>query len=62
MRRDTAGPGSESLTYCQVNTTRVPSRGIMRRDTAEPGSESLTHHQVNATRVPGRIIIYKKDS
>ena len=34
MRRKTAGPGSESLTACQVNATQVPGRGIMRRKTA----------------------------
>ena len=31
MRRKTAGPGSESLTSCQANATRVAGRRIMRR-------------------------------
>ena len=57
MRRKTAGPGSESLTRCQVNTTRVAGRRIMRRKTAGPSSESLTFCQVNTTRVAGRRIM-----
>ena len=57
MRRKTARPGRESLTNCQVNTTRVASRRIMRRKTAGPGSESLTSCQVNTTRVAGRRIM-----
>ena len=51
MRRKTAGCGSESLTACQVNTTRVAGRRIMRRKAAGPGSESLTACQVNTTSV-----------
>ena len=35
MKRDTAGPGSKSLTYCEVNTSSVPSGMIMRSDTAD---------------------------
>ena len=41
VRRDTAGPGMESLTYCQANRTRVAVR-MVRRETAGPGMESLT--------------------
>ena len=39
MRRKTAGHGSESLTHCQVNTTRVPGRRIVRGKAAASGSE-----------------------
>ena len=39
MRRKTAGPGSESLTSCQVNTTRVPGGRMIRGKTAGPGGE-----------------------
>ena len=61
MRRKTAGSGNESLTHCQVNTTRVPGERSMRRKTAGPCSESLTACQVNTMKVPGRRI-EKKDS
>ena len=60
MRRKTAGPESESLTTCQVNTSRVAGRRIMRRKTAGPGSESLTFCQVNTSRVAGRRIMRKR--
>ena len=54
------GPGNESLTPCQVNTTRVPGRRIMRRKTDGPGNESLTACQVNTTSVPGKRIMRRK--
>ena len=60
MRRKTAGHGSEPLTNCQVNTTRVSGIRIMRRKTVGPGSESLTTCQVNTTRVPGKVIMRRK--
>ena len=50
----------QSLTSCQVNTTRVAGRRIIRRKTAGPGSESLTPCQVNTTRVAGRRIMRRK--
>ena len=60
MRKNTAGPGSESLTPCQVNTIRVPGRGFVRRGTARPGTcELLTHCEVNTIRVPGSRIMRK---
>ena len=49
VRRDTAGLGMESLTFCQANSTRVGVR-IVRRDTAGPGIESLTFCQANRTK------------
>ena len=41
LRRDTAGPGMESLTSYQANRTRVTVRTV-RRDTAKPGMKLLT--------------------
>ena len=41
VRRNTAGPGMESLTYCQANETRVAVRTV-GRDTAGPDMKSLT--------------------
>ena len=55
VRRDTAGPGMESLTNCQDNRTRVAVRTV-RRDTAGPGMESLTYCQANRTRVAVRTV------
>ena len=55
VRKDIAGPGMESLTYCQANSTRVEVRTV-RRHTAGPGMESLTCCQANKTRVEVRIV------
>ena len=41
VRRDTTGPGMESLTDYQANRTRVGVR-IVRWDTSGSGMESLT--------------------
>ena len=42
VRRNTAGPGMESLTACQANRMRVGVRTV-RRNTAGPSMESLTN-------------------
>ena len=55
VRRDTAGPGMESLTSCQTNRTTVVVRTV-RRDTAGHGMESLTTCQANRTRVAVRTV------
>ena len=41
MRRDTTGPGMESLTSYQANRIRVAVKTV-RRDTAGPDIKSLT--------------------
>ena len=50
VRRDTAGPAMESLTFYQANRTRVAVRTV-RRDTAGPGMESLTPCQANSIKI-----------
>ena len=40
VRRDTAGPGMELLTYCQANRTRVAVRTV-RRDITGPCMEAI---------------------
>ena len=52
VRRDTAGPGMESLSYYQGNRTRM----AVRRDTVRPGMESLTCCQASRTRVAVRPV------
>ena len=55
VRRDTAGPGLQSLTYYQANRTRVGVRTV-RRDIGGHGMKSLTCCQANRTRVGVRIV------
>ena len=55
LRRDPAGPGIKSLTFCQANRTRVRVRTV-RRDPAGPGMKSLTCCQANRTRVGVRTV------
>ena len=56
VRRDTAGPGMESLTYCQANRTRVEVRTVRGDTAARHGMESLTDCQANRTRVGVRRV------
>ena len=55
VRRDTAGPGMETLTFCQTNRTRVAVRTV-RRDAAGSGMELLTTCHANKTRVAMRTV------
>ena len=55
VRRNTAEPGMESLTFYQVNRTRVAVRTV-GRNTAGPGMKSLTSCQANRTRVAVRTV------
>ena len=55
VKRDTARPVMESLTYCQANRTRVAVRTVIR-DTVRPGMDSLTTCQTTNTRLRKRTM------
>ena len=55
MERNTAGPGIESLTYCQTNRIKMRVKTV-RWDTAGPGMKLLTCYQVNRTKVGVKIV------
>ena len=50
VKRNTVGPGMESLTSCQANRTTLGVRTV-RRDTVGPSMELLTHCQANRIRL-----------
>ena len=51
VRRETVGPGMDSLTRCQANRTRVAGVRTVRRDIAGPSMDSLTSCQANRIRM-----------
>ena len=55
VRRNTTGSGMESLTYCQVNRTKLAVRTV-RRDTAGSSMKSLTAYKANTIRLTVRTV------
>ena len=48
VRRDMAEPGTESLTFCQANETRVAVRTVRRTQLDLPWNHSLSVKQIGS--------------